>query len=444
MSRIAQLFRNVNHFLEHDLWKIDVAKLPLYKRLLAQSGKVIFLAYKGFADDKVKMRASALTFFSLLSIVPILAMAFGIAQGFGLDKELERQLINYFQGQEEILQQSLAYANNLLSTTRGGLIAGVGVVLLIYSVMELLQNIERSFNDIWYINKERPLVRKFTDYLAIMIFAPVLLVISNSLTVFISSEIERLTETVELIGLFKGLIFPVLRLLPYMVIWILFSLLYVIMPNTKVKLQSAIIAGIMAGSAFLITEWAVIQFQVNVSEYNAIYGSFSILPLFLVWLQLSWLIVLFGAELSYAIQNIKQYEYEKENVNYSYHNLRMASLLVMNYLSKNFAQGKGPSAFPDLLDDLKIPHRYLQHVLNILVECKLASEVVTKMNFSKFLPAVDVNTLTPVAVIERLNEHGENDPIYKKTNVVDELHSILEGFEQQMRNSDFNKLLKDL
>ena len=444
MAGLVQTFRKLNHFLEHDLWKIEVGKLPLYKKVLAQSAKVIFLAYKGFADDKVKMRASALTFFSLLSIVPILAMAFGIAQGFGLDKELERQLINYFQGQEEILKQSLSYANNLLSNTRGGIIAGVGVILLIYSVMELLQNIERSFNDIWYIKKERPLVRKFTDYLAIIIFAPVLLVISNSLTVFISGEIKRLTETVELLGLFKGLIFPALRLLPYLVIWILFSLLYVIMPNTKVKLKSAIIAGVMAGSAFLITEWALIQFQINVSEYNTIYGSFSILPLFLIWLQLSWLIVLFGAELSYAIQNLKQYEYEKENINYSYFNLRMTSLLVMNYLSKNFVQGKGPSGFPDLLLNLKIPHRYLQNVMNILVECKLASEVVTKSNFSKFLPAVDVSTLTPAMVIESLGQYGENHPIYKKSNVADELQSILEGFEEQMRNSDFNKLLKDL
>jgi len=444
VADIQSLIKKIVHFFEHDLWRINVNSIPFFKRILVQTSKILFLAYKGFSDDQVKLRASALTFFTMLSIVPVLALAFGIAQGFGLDKELERQLALNFQGQQEVLEQGLTYARNLLANTRGGLIAGVGVVMLIYSVMELLNNIERSFNDIWYIKGERPLVRKFTDYVSIIIFAPVLLVASNSLTVFITNKIEELTETVRLIALFKGLIFPLLRLLPYVMIWILFSLLYLVMPNTKVRIGSAVAAGIVAGSAFLITEWALIRFQINVSQYNAIYGSFSILPLFLAWLQVSWLIVLFGAELSYAIQNLKQYEYEKENVNYSHHNLQMAGLLVMNFLARNFAEGKGASGFRDLSTTLKIPGRYLQHIMNTLVDCNLASEVVTKDNYAKYLPAVDVSSLTPSVVVERLNSHGENDPVYQKSETADELHKTLSDFTDMMRKSNYNKLLKDL
>lgn len=436
-----KLIKNITNFLENDLWKVEISQLPFYKKVFFQSLKVLFLAYKGFTDDRVRMRASALTFFSLLSVVPILAMAFGIAQGFGLEEELERQLSSYFSGQEEILQQSLTYANNLLANTKGGLIAGVGVILLIYSVMELLMHIERSFNDIWYIKTERPLVRKFTDYIAIIIFGPVLLIASNSLTVYVAAEIRSITESVEVISFFKGIIFPLLRTLPYLVIWILFTLLYMIMPNISVKLKAAIIAGILAGTAFLVTEWAMIQFQINVSEYNAIYGSFSILPLFLIWLQLSWLIVLFGGELSYAIQNIKEYEYERANINYSHQNLRMAGLLIMTKISRKFANNEGATEFSELFNTLKIPQRYLKHVLNTLVESQLASEVISNSTHSSYLPAVDVNKLTPAVVLERLNRHGENDPIYKKSDLAESLHDVLNQFTNHLHKSDHNKLL---
>ncbi len=430
--------------METRIWDIDVEKKGKVLRFFIQILKIVLLAYKGFLDDKVRMRASALTFFSLLSIVPVLAMAFGIAKGFGLDRELETQLAENFSGREEVLTTGLEFARNLLDNTKGGLIAGIGTVLLVYSVMELLNHIEKSFNDIWYIKQERPLVRKFTDYLTIILIAPVLMVVSNSLTVFVTNTIQDLTQTVRLIGLFKGVIFPLLRLAPYFVIWLLFTLLYLIMPNTKVKVPAAITAGVLAGTAFLLTEWVLIRFQINVSEFNAIYGSFAVLPLFLGWLQISWLIVLFGGEIAYATQNIKKFEYEREKVDYSDHNKKMCSLLVMHVIVKEFVDGQGPASFSSINQKLKIPSRYLHKIIGNLTAARLVSEVITDEDESHYQPAQDASRLTPSYVIEQLDNSGNNEPVFEESELSASFIDILSNFRTQVDQSSQNKLLKEI
>lgn len=431
-------------YINHDIWQIRIEKEPKIKKALIQTLKIFLLAFKGFQDDRVKLRASALTFFSLLSIVPVLAMAFGIAKGFGLDKELERQIIINFTGQEEFLSQVLVFARTLLENTKGGIVAGVGFILLMYSVMELLNNIERSFNDIWYINKERPLVRKFTDYLTIILVAPVLMIISNSLTVYITNTIQNLTETVTLIALFKSVIFPLLRLLPFIVIWLMFTLLYIIMPNIKVKVSSAIIAGVIAGTAFLIVEWALIRFQINVSTYNAIYGSFAALPLFLIWLQFSWLIVLFGAEVSYAHQNIKKYEFERHQMKYSENNKKLASIMVMHYLVTRFVKGKRAPFFSDINKAVKIPTRFLHQIMETLVECGLVSEINTKQEETAYQPAMDTDLLSPAFILDILDNCGESDPDFTGREISRKFTGILDDFRTEIKKSHANKLLKNI
>ena len=258
----------LKYFLNEGIWKSDMTDHGMIKRNAYQSLKVGLLSFKHFGEDKLQLRASALTFFTLLSIVPVLALAFGLAKGFGLDKQFRSQLLERFSGQQEVLTQSLEFAQTLLDSTKGGLIAGIGMVFLFYSVMKLLNNIEASFNDIWYVSKQRTVARKITDYLSMILLGPVLMILANSLTIFITREIAVLTETVNFIGFFKGVIFPLLRLLPYMVVWILFTLIYMIMPNTTVRFKPALIAGILAGTAFQLLQWGLIYFGVNVSSKN--------------------------------------------------------------------------------------------------------------------------------------------------------------------------------
>ena len=306
----AVMFSRILHFIRVDIWRIRLRNLPPKKSFLIKQLRIVLLALRGFGDDKCLLRASALTFYSLLSIVPVLAMAFGIAKGFGLETELVARLSELperFPGQEKVLNDVIESAKNLLENTKEGVIAGIGVAVLFWTIIKVLGNIEKSFNDIWGVKKARSIGRKLSDYLSMMLVCPILFVMSSSVTVFIAGQIRLVTEKIALLGAISPFIFAILRLFPYCVIWIMFSFLYIFMPNTKVNFRSGILAGIVAGTTYQVVQWVYITFQIGVTKYNAIYGSFAALPLFLVWLQLSWLIVLFGEEISFAYQNVDTY-----------------------------------------------------------------------------------------------------------------------------------------
>ncbi len=176
------------------LWTTPLSEVSRHKSLLIRQLRIIVLAGRGFAEDKVQLRASALTFYSLLSIIPVVALAFGLAKGFGLDQELEREITNSFSGQQEVMDWIITNARTALNNTKGLYIAGAGIVILIWSVMQLLDNIESSFNHIWQIRSSRPWMRKLTDYITIMLVAPVLIILTSSATVFVTTRMEGFLE----------------------------------------------------------------------------------------------------------------------------------------------------------------------------------------------------------------------------------------------------------
>ncbi|MBN2033207.1 MAG: YihY/virulence factor BrkB family protein, partial [Deltaproteobacteria bacterium] len=313
------MFERALRFLRDEVWRIRIREQPRRTYLLLRTLRIILLAFRGFREDKCPLRASALTFFSFLSVVPVVAMAFGIAKGFGFDKNLETLITQRLEGQEEVVQWVIHFANALLANTKGGVVAGVGVLMLFWAVVKLLDHIEKAFNDIWYVKRGRTFARKLSDYLSIMLICPLLLIVSSSLTVFVTSQMLLLTEKITLMGKISPFIFFMFNLSPYLVLWILFTFVYMVMPNTGVSIKAGFSAGIIGGTIFHILQKAYIYFQVGVAQYNAIYGSFAALPLFLIWVQLSWFIVLFGAEISFAVDNEENYEFEPDCLTVSLH-----------------------------------------------------------------------------------------------------------------------------
>jgi membrane protein len=208
-------------FLKTDIWRIRASKLPSRQSFWIRQLRIILLAIRGFDEDKCQLRASALTFYSLLSVVPVVAMAFGIAKGFGLDGRLEKLILEKMQGQEEVAKQIVDFAHSFLANTQGGVIAGIGIVVLFWTVIKVLGNIESSFNDIWGIKKARPLSRKFSDYSSVMMICPILFVMSSSVTVLITSQVTLIIEKLAFLGPVGSLIILSLRILPYAVIWIM-------------------------------------------------------------------------------------------------------------------------------------------------------------------------------------------------------------------------------
>jgi membrane protein len=241
-------------FITTDIWRIRLKDIPRSKSFFLKQLRIIVLAVRGFDEDRCQLRASALTFYSLLSIVPVIAILFGIAKGFGFQEVLEKELLEKFSAHQAVLVQVMGFAKSLLETTKGSLIAGIGLAILFWTVIKVLGSIERSFNNVWGVKNPRPWSRKFTDYIAVILIAPLLFVLSSSITVFITSQVTFITEKFALLGFFSSLIFFLLKLVPYCIVWILFTFIYIFMPNTKVKFTSGLVAGIVAGSIYVYME----------------------------------------------------------------------------------------------------------------------------------------------------------------------------------------------
>ena len=438
------LLRIVN-FIRTDIWRMRLKDYSPRKSFLIRLLRIIILAVRGFDEDKCKFRASALTFFSLLSVVPVIAVMFGIAKGFGLQDRVETQIVAEMHGQEEIAGKIIAFAKSLLEQTSGGLIAGIGVAFLFWTIIKLLGNIESSFNEIWGVKKPRSLGRKFSDYLSTMLICPILLVMSGSTTVFVSSQVQLLMQKIAILGIFAPLVTLLLKLLPYCTLWIAFTFIFIFIPNTKVRFRSALIAGIVGGTIFQLVQWAYINFQIGAAKYGAIYGSFAALPLFLLWLQISWLVVLFGAEVSFAHQNVETYEFEPDCLSVSYSFKKLLALLIAQRLVGNFSKATEPSTAAQISHELEIPIRLVREILYELTEATVISEVKTAQDReTAYQPAVDTNLLTVKYVVDALEKRGSADIPVAKSEQLKKLEHSLDQFARALENSDANLLLKDL
>jgi len=431
--------------LNYVIWHTPLSDISRGKIFLFKQLKIIVLAARGFLNDKVQLRASALTFYSLLSIIPVAAIAFAIAKGFGLDQNMKQLLTDKFQAQQEVLNWLLQNASNAIEDTRGGYIAGVGMIVLFWSVMSLLHHIENSFNHIWQIRSSRPWYRKFTDYLTIMLIAPVFIILSSSIKVFIGTELAEYITRAPILDFFKPLISFLFRMAPYIISWITLTILFIIMPNTKVKFLPALISGIIAGSILQGLQRLYIDLQFGISKLSAIYGSFAAVPLLILLLQSSWIIVLLGAEISFANQNISRYEFESDSLNISNYQKRALVIMILHMIIRNFSIGEKPISAENIANNLKIPARLAIDILQDLSNVKLVSEIHENEHKERlYQPALDINRLSISFVFSRLDKNATAQILVNKTRDYDKINSILEKFDKLIAKSDYNILIKDL
>jgi len=447
LQEIEEWISGAIKFVTVDIWRIRLEDLPFGKSFLVKQLRIILLTLRGFVEDKCFFRASSLTFNTLLSIVPVAAILFGVAKGFGFETKLKRELFEKFSGeaQQEVLWKVFDFAESMLQAAKGGIIAGIGLVILFWTVINVLSNIEASLNDIWGIKESRTWGRKFSDYLAIMLISPLLIMLSSSATVFITTQITMLTEQIKLLGMISPLISLGLKLIPYVLIWTLFTIIYILMPNTKVNFKAGLLAGIFAGTIFQIVQWGYISFQIGTAKYNAIYGSFAALPLFLMWVQISWWVVLFGAELSFAHQNVDTYEFEPDSRRVSPAFKKVLTLQIAHVLIKNFANGERPLTDTEICTRLKMPLRLVHNVLYDLVQSRVVSETRTMQDRQlAYQPARDISTLTIKYIIDAIDQTGTNNIPVAQTEGFVALSEAIENFREEMEASPANKLLKDI
>ena len=437
-SKLTEIWK----FLTYDIWRITENEVTKKTYFLYNIIKAILLSIYRFNSNRIVSRASALTYSTLLALVPILAILFAVSRGFGFSNLAESFLRKNFMGDPQVVETVLNLVDSYLQHTQSGVFIGVGLVMLLWTVINLISNIESAFNQIWEVKEGRSVYRKITDYFSMLLLMPILVVVSGGLSIFVSAILVNFQEFI----LWGSLSKFIIHLIPFILTWLMFTGLYIFMPNTRIEFKHAFVSGVVAGTLYQIFQYLYINSQIWVSSYNAVYGSFAALPLLLLWIQISWMICLFGAELTHAKQNIHHFSFSGDADKISRRYRRFLFVLVMSLIVKRFMNSQSPYTADEISDESKIPTRLTSQILYELKEVGLISEVVKdkKLENVAYQPALDINQISVAVLFERLDTYGsENFKIDKEMRYRAEW-KIIEESKNDFYNRNSQTLLRDL
>lgn len=402
---MPQRIDHIIQFFQTDIWRINQGDVSPVKFLFLEILKKLILAVRFFTAKRAMQKASALTYSTLLAIVPITAVVFAIARGFGYSKYIEVWFRGAFESQPQVAEVIIGFVNSYLVHTKSGVFLGIGLIFMLYTVLMLVSNIEDAFNEIWQVKKPRSIFRTFTDYLAMFFLFPIIIVITSGLSIFMANIADLMPDFLLLGPTMRFLI----DLIPYTLMSGMFIALYIFMPNTHVKPINAVFPGILAGFAMQGLQIVYIHSQIFLSSYNAVYGSFAALPLFMLWLQISWTICLFGAELSYTNQNLDYYDYDANTGEISHRYQILLNALLLSRICKRFANGQKPLTAFELSKQTTIPIRIVNDLLYQQMQAGLVIEITAdeKGETSCYMPAEDIKNITLGAMIDRMESYGQ-------------------------------------
>ena len=441
MSKIIAFFSRLFAFITYDIWRITENELSRTKRFSYRLVKIVTLAIRGFVADNLTIRASALSYSILFAIIPLFALFVSIGKGFGVEKIIENSLQDTFIGQADMIPTVMGFVERYLKTMQKGIFIGIGLVILIWSVMNFFMQVERAFNSIWQVKQSRSPIRQFTTYFSTLLIIPVLIVFSGGLSIYVSSAVSQ-TYVYHVLS-------PVLRFgvkfIPYLIDWIVFTITYMIIPNTRVRFKNAFIAGVVAGSVFQAFQMLYINGQVYLSRYNIIYGSFAALPLLLLWLQISCLIVLLGAEISYASQNIQYFDFDLDTRNISTRYKNFVTLFITHVIVKRFEEQKPPLSAEKIASKYKLPIRLVKQLIAKLVEVSVLIEVYNEgARMKTYQPAIDINQLTVGLLFNKIEIHGSELFLTNKNEMLNTFWLKTLDIKQQSEEYTQRILVKDI
>lgn len=369
--------------------------------------KTANLSIRSLLNADLQNQACSLTYRTVLAVIPALALIFAICRGFGFQNLLQDQLFSIVPAQRKALEVALQFVDSYLSQASQGVFVGIGILFLLWTLISLLSSVEDSFNSIWHVGEGRTLWRKITDYLAIFFILPILMICAGGITIVMSTTLQKLV-----IFDFLG---PVVKVfvdaLGLVLTWLFFAGAYMLIPNARVKFVNAFISGAFVGTTFQVIQWLFISGQIYVTKYNAIYGSFSFIPLLLIWLQLSWLVTLIGAQVCYASQNLGFYSYFQniDNISLSYR--RKATLAILAIIVRRYVKDMTPLTVKSLSKQYSLPERLVTEVAARLKDVGLISFISEGRDddIHPMLPAIDPAHITIAETIRRLDRYGDSD-----------------------------------
>lgn len=461
IERVRLKIKEWIHFLSYDIWRLNPENFSNKKNVSHNVLKVTMLTVRGVQEQNLGASSRSLTYRTILSLVPMLAVLFAIARGFGFENILESQIFDFFNSDDKevvaVLPESqmatdtiidvsesinsdqeisivstvqkpdslntdssitettaftietlIKLVNNSLKHAQGGVFAGIGIILLLYTVILLFSDIENSFNRIWGVKKGRSIQRRAVDYFALILLLPIFAVLNYSLTALIQASTGPFDKFSYILD---PVVTQVLNILPFLVMIITLTLLYRFMPNTKVKWSSALIGGIVGGIAIQLFQMIYLNGQLWIAKYNAIYGAFAAIPLLLLWVQMSWFIVLIGAELSFSAQNVRKFSFDRETKNISRRFRDFFTIMITSVIVRRFAEGETPLTADQISMKCKIPIKLTNDIIDELHKLQIILPTPTPQDdrVMAYQPALDINLLTVNDLMEQIDKEGSED-----------------------------------
>ena len=442
LKRFNEFNANLHDFLKKDLWGLDFSSLPRIRAILYHQVKLSYIVIRTFIQDRLLVRASALVYATLLSIVPLLAVMFSLLKGFGFHNKLESFLTGVFeplgeQAQQVIIPNIVEFVGNV----NVGALGTAGLILLLVSVLSIINNIERAFNDVWKIKKVRSFRRRFSDYISVLLIGPVLLFAILGLTASLQSS-----AFFQFISQNSALRFIIKQSAPLFTTWLAFYFLLTFVPNTKIKIKSGLKGSILAGSLWQVANWFFAHFIVTSYQTGAkaaLYASFATLPLFLIWLYISWAIVLLGAEISYADQNIQTLTWEEKEHKYSQRYKEELMLKTLLICGRKYYLGERAPSSSELANGLLLPERLINELISDLNDLKLIA--IIDGDAESYIPAKSMENMFIFDVIDKIRSQGINgNSNENKQPYFQQVASMQENMQKAVSGSLEDKTIKDL
>ncbi len=401
-------FSDIIHFIRYDMWRRTETEFDgFFQKLGYAIIRTIVLVVRGFNNKNLNDKAKSLTYSLIFAIVPILAMIFAVAKGFGVADVIETQLNKSFLGETGMVPTIMEMVDRYLETAQDGLFIGIGILILLWAVYSFFQSVETAFNQIWNVQKSRSILRQITTYIAIVVLIPVLLVCSAGINIFLHTTVESSVHIEALHHFFHT---SGVQFLQFVIVWLFFITMYIAIPNTKVRFISALIPGILMGTLFQLLQMLSVYLIAMLSRTSIVYGAFATLPILMTLLQYTSLLILIGAEMSFAIQNNEEFEYEQD-LNYMSRRYKdFVMLYLLSVIIRRFEADEAPLTAHDLAIRDNLPIRLVNNLLSRMVDTGILREVYTEgVEEKTYQPALDTHKISVGMVIKRIEAQGTEE-----------------------------------
>jgi len=433
-NRVETVFRK-------NVWEVELSSLPWWKVLLIRVLRVFYVVIRDLLEGQLTLRAMSLVYTTLLAMVPLLAVSFSVLKGFGVHNQIEPLLLNFLRPLGERGVEVTSRIIGFVDSVKAGILGSIGFALLIYTVISLIQKIERACNDTWHVNRDRPLSQKFSDYLSVILIGPVLVFSALGITASVMST--AVVQKMVAIKVFGSLMELASKLVPYLLVIAAFTFVYIFVPNTRVRFRSALTGGLVAGVLWETSGWAFASFVVKSAKYTAIYSGFAILIMFMIWLYLSWLIVLVGASVAYYHQHPESVTSYRRELRLSNRMQEKLALLVMFLVGNNYYDNLPALTLEEFAQSLNVPMEALEPIMEALEGYGLLSQTANEP--PTYLPARPLDTAELKDVLDAVrgaNEIVDLKPQSESAELA--VDQLVDHLDQAMAGALRGSTLKDL